>query len=435
MRDVALAPLLVSTVIFVLTYVGIFSERVHRTIVSLAGAVGMIVIGTWLGFYSDTAAVETIDFNTITLLLGMMIVVGILHKTGLFTYLAIRAAQLTKGSPWRMMLTLGLVTTIVSMVLDNVTTLLVVAPVTLSIAEVMGMNVVPLLMSEALLSNTGGVATLIGDPPNVLIGSAAHLSFNDFLIHLGPIVLVAWLVTQTLLMLIFRRELKEVPTNKEKLAHLNAKRALSDPNTAKKMLIILGLMVLLFLVHDRINLNPGVVALIGAATGLLWVHPPVEEILNEVHWDILLFFLSLFVVVGGLKAAGVLDVVAEAITGITSHGIIIASLVVLWISAIMSALVDNIPFTIVMLPIIAGLASRGVNAAPLWWALALGVGFGGNGTPIGSTANVLTVSISERSGTPITFKMWIKSGSLTAIASCIVASVALIIAIKLGLFV
>jgi Na+/H+ antiporter NhaD/arsenite permease-like protein len=185
--------------------------------------------------------------------------------------------------------------------------------------------------------------------------------------------------------------------------------------------------------HDTLNLSPGIVALIGASAGLLWVRPSVHEILNEVHWDILIFFLCLFIIVGGLEAAGALDLIAEGMAGLTGHGMIPAALAILWISAIMSAVVDNIPFTIAMLPIIAGLAARGVNAGPLWWALALGVGFGGNGTPIGSTASVVAVSISERTETPITFRTWIKSGSLSTVASCIVASIALAVAIKLGL--
>lgn len=433
MGDLSLWPLLLSSLVFVLTYIGILSERIHRAIISLVGATVMVVLGTWLGFYSDAAVVEAIDFNTIALLFGMMLVVGIMNKTGLFTYLAIRAAKLAKGSPWRLMIALGLFTSVVSMFLDNVTTIIVVAPVTLSIAEVVGMNAVPLLLGEALLSNIGGVATLIGDPPNIMIGSAAGLSFNDFLIHLGPIVLVVWLVVQLLLLVIFRRQLHPSPGASEKITHLNEKRALIDLQTAKRMLIVLGMTVILYVLHDTLNLSPGIVALIGASAGLLWVRPPVHEILNEVHWDILIFFLSLFVIVGGLEAAGALDLIAEGMTGLTDHGMIFAALAVLWISAIMSAVVDNIPFTIAMLPIISGLASRGVAVAPLWWALALGVGFGGNGTPIGSTASVVTVSISERTENPITFRMWIKSGSLSTVASCIVGSIALALAIKLGL--
>ncbi len=433
MQNLAIGPLVVSSFLFILTYVGILSERVHRTIVSLVGAVVMIAIGTWLGFYTDIQAMEAIDFNTITLLLGMMLVVSILKKTGLFTYLAIRVAQRAKGNPWKLMLVLGLFTSIVSMVLDNVTTIIVVAPVTLSIAEVIGINAVPFLLGEALLSNIGGVATLIGDPPNILIGSAAHFTFNDFLVHLGPIVLVTWVVVQVILAFVFRKVLRNRPTNLTELQRLNADRALSDPKTARRMLIVLAATIALYLIHDLLHLNPGIVALLGAAAGLLWIRPAIDEILHEIHWDIIIFFLSLFIIVGGLEAAGMLDLIAAGIVGLTGHGMVIAALAVLWISAIMSAMVDNIPFTIAMLPILAGLASRGVNTTPLWWALALGVGFGGNGTPIGSTASVVVVSISEQTDNPITFRTWARSGAITSLASCAVASLCLVLALKLGL--
>ncbi len=428
----AISPLLASSVIFALTYVGIFSERIHRTIVALAGAVLMIAVGGWLSFYDMEHASAAIDFDTISLLLGMMIMVGILGKTGLFSYLAVRAAQITHGSTWRLMIALGLLTTLVSMVLDNVTTIMVVAPVTLSIAELLGISPIPFLMGEAILSDTGGVATLIGDPPNVLIGSAAGLTFNDFLIHLAPIVLFAWVVTQGVLLLVFRNDLRHA-TDPETLAKLDARRALVDPKTAKKMLIVLVGTILLYLIHDRIGLIPGMVALIGASIGLLWIRPPIDEVMHEIHWDVLLFFICLFIIVGGLDQAGVLGLIAHAITGLTAHGILIAALIVMWGGALLSAVVDNIPFTMAMIPIIAGLGASGVTVGPLWWALALGVGFGGNGTPIGSTANVVTVSLSERTDTPITFRTWVHSGSISAIACLIVGSVALIIAMKLGL--
>ncbi len=423
--------MLASSLIFVLTYAGIFSEQIHRTIVSFAGAVLMIAVGGWLSFYDMPHASAAIDFNTISLLLGMMIMVGIIQKTGLFSYLAVRAAQFTKGSSWRMMLVLGLLTTVVSMVLDNVTTILVVAPVTLSIAELTGVTPIPYLIGEAILSNTGGVATLIGDPPNVLIGSAANLSFNDFLVHLAPIVVFAWIVTQGILLIIFRRELRH-STDPETLTRLDASRALADPKTAKRMLIVLFGTILLYLIHDRIGLMPGMVALIGASIALLWIRPPIEEVMHEIHWDVLLFFICLFIIVGGLEEAGVLGLIAQGITGLTSHGIIVAALAVMWGGALLSAIVDNIPFTMAMIPIIAGLGAGGVEIGPLWWALALGVGFGGNGTPIGSTANVVAVSLSERTDTPITFRTWTKSGSISALACLIVGSIALILAIGSG---
>lgn len=433
MGDLSVWPFWLSLAIFVITYVGILSERIHRTIIALSGAVLVIAIGSWFSFYDVHQAVEAIDFNTISLLLGMMIVVGIFKETGFFQYLAIRAAKLARGRPWLLLVYLGLVTSLVSMILDNVTTIIIMVPVTVSMADILGIPVLPFLMSEALLSNIGGVATLIGDPPNVLIGSAAGFSFTDFLTHLAPIVVVVWLFAQGLLLFLFRHNLVYRPANVHHLMEMDARRAIVDSLTTSRMLKVLGFTILLYLVHDRIGLDPGLVALVGASLGLLWVRPELDRILKDVSWDVLLFFISLFILVGGLEAAGMLDLIAEMITGITSHGMVLTALGVLWVGAIMSAVVDNIPFTMAMLPIIAGLASRGVNVVPLWWALALGVGFGGNATPIGATANVVTVSLSERTDTPITFRMWIRSGLLTAFITCVIASVALILVIKLGL--
>lgn len=434
MEDLSVWPFAISLLVFVITYVGILSERIHRTIIALSGAVVIIAFGSWFSFYDVHQAVEAIDFNTISLLLGMMIIVGIFKETGFFQYLAIRAAKLAKGKPWLLLVYLGLVTSLVSMVLDNVTTIIIVIPVTVSMADILGISVLPFLISEALLSNIGGVATLIGDPPNILIGSAAGFSFTDFLTHLAPIVVVAWLLAQGLLLLLFRRSLARKPTNVDRLMAMNEKRAIVDRLTTGRMLKALGFTILLYLVHDRIGLDPGLVALIGACLGLLWVRPELNRILNDIPWDVLLFFISLFILVGGLEAAGLLDLIAEGITGLTHHGMVLAALGVLWVGAIMSAVVDNIPFTMAMLPIIAGLASRGVNVVPLWWALAIGVGFGGNATPIGATANVVTVSLSERTDTPITFRIWVKSGLLTAFITCALGSVALMLAIELGLF-
>jgi len=434
MEGLAVPALVTASVIFLLTYVGILSERIHRTTVAVVGAVAMVIAGTWMHFYGEAEAVTAIDIDTITLLFGMMVLASILQRTGLVQYLAIVVAKAARGEPWRLMVMLGLFAAFVSMLMDNVTTIIIVAPVTLSIADVLGISAVPFLISQAVLSNIGGVATLIGDPPNILIASAADLSFNDFLVHLGPVVLVSLVVVQALLLFLFRRQLRVTPSGLEGLARLDARRALLDPKTARKVLLVLAVTILLYLVHDLVCLGPGLVAVVGAGMGLLWVRPPVEEILRDVHWDVLIFFLCLFVIVGGLEAAGVLGLIAEAIAQLTAHGMAFAALSVLWVSAIMSAVVDNIPFTIAMIPVIAALGAHGVNVLPLWWALALGAGFGGNGTPIGSTAGIVTVSMSAGGDTPVTFRMWLKSGSLAALASCIVASAGLFLAIEAGWF-
>ncbi len=427
-------PIVVSTAIFSLTYLGILTERVHRTLVAMIGAIAMVAIGTWLSFYSPAAALESTDANTISLLFGMMVIVGLFRATGFFEYLAIKAAKLARGKPWLLFLYLGLATTLVSMVLDNVTTIILMIPVTMSLADILGIPVIPLLIGEVMLSNIGGVATLIGDPPNILIGSAAGLSFTDFVIHLAPIVLVAWVAAIVLLLVLFRKDLMTKPRNIDKLLAVDARSAITDPKGTRRLLAVLLGIVILFFVHDRIGLESGTVAFLGAGTALLWIWPSAREALREVHWDVLLFFIGLFVIVGGLEAAGALDVVAKSLASLSTHGLVLASLAILWASALMSALVDNVPFTIAMLPILAGLQTQGVAVGPLWWALALGVGFGGNATPIGATSNVIVMSCSEQSHTPITTRAWIRRGVPTALTACVVASALHVVGVYAGWF-
>ncbi len=421
-----------STGIFLVTYGLIFSERVHRTVAALAGAIAMISAGIGLGFYDWEGAVAAIDFNTIGLLMGMMIIVGVLQGTGFFQYAAVRVAQLTRGEPWLLLLSLTLLTAFISMVLDNVTTIVMIAPVTVSIAEVVGVAAMPFLIAEAVCSNVGGVATLVGDPPNILIGSAADLSFNDFLSHLGPVVLLAILASLLALRGLFRRELSSEPGRRELLMSMDARRALVDRRTTGKMLVVIGITVILYLVHDILHLPPGLVALIGASGGLLWVRPDLNDVLSKIHWDVLLFFMSLFIVVGGLESTGVLSWVSHRLEFLSQGDPALAAVVVLWVSAVMSAVVDNIPFTIAMLPVISGLGAQGMQIGPLWWALALGVGFGGNATPIGATANVVAISISERTDHRITVGDWLKSGTWLALLATSVASLALWLGVKIG---
>jgi Na+/H+ antiporter NhaD/arsenite permease-like protein len=403
-------PQIVSISIFLVTFAAILSERIDRMIVAMAGAGAMIAAGITLDFYHQEEALEAIDYNTLGLLLGMMIIVAILSRTGFFEYLAVLTAKRSKGNPWMLLVILGTVTTLLSMVLDNVTTIVLIAPVTILIAEIMGISPIPFLISGALLSNTGGVATLVGDPPNILIGSAAGLTFNDFLVNLFPIVVVAWLGAIISMRFLFRKELQEKPADVDALQHLDEREALKDPVLLRKTLIVLAGVVLLFFLERVIHFSPAMVALSGAATILLWVQPNVEELLKEVEWTVLLFFGALFVVVGGLEASGVLAILAESITTLAVQDIILTGVVVIWASAILSAIVDNIPFTIVMIPIIRDLGSLGVDIGPLWWALALGAGFGGNGTPIGSTANIITIKLSERTRHPITTALWLRKG-------------------------
>ncbi|MDA1330027.1 MAG: citrate transporter [Chloroflexi bacterium] len=414
---------IVSSVIFLATFIAILRERVDRTIIGLIGAGVMVAAGMVFGFYSQEEALASIDFNTLGLLLGMMVIVALLAKSGFFQYVATLTAKWSGGDPWRLLLILGTITTVLSMFLDNVTTIVLIVPVTILIAEILGISSIPFLMAEALLSNTGGVATLVGDPPNILIGSAAGLSFIDFLVHLAPIVLVAWLGAIITLRYLFREELKLPPENPEALLNLDEKAALKDTKLLWKVLTVLGGVIVLFFMHTALHLSPAFVALLGAATALLWVQPDVEEILKEVEWSVLLFFGALFVVVGGLEASGLLALLAESVTAMARADVLVTGVVLIWGAAILSSIVDNIPFTIVMIPIIQDLGALGVDIGPLWWALALGAGFGGNGTPIGSTANIITIKLSERTRHPITTALWLRKGLPVMLVVSVIGSI------------
>jgi Na+/H+ antiporter NhaD/arsenite permease-like protein len=422
-------PFILSSVIFLVTFGLILTERIHRTVIGMFGAVLMVTAGIFLNFYHPGDALRAIDFNTIGLLLGMMTIVAILEATGFFQYLAIISAKKTKGDPWKLVVVLGTVTTVVSFILDNVTTVVLIAPVTILIAKILKVPASPTLMSEALLSDTGGVATLVGDPPNIMIGSAAPFTFNDFLVHIAPIVVVAWLVTLFCLKIVFRKELQIKPSNIDELMKMNEEDAMKDWRTCKIIWYVLALVIALFFFHHTIHMPPSMVALIGASISLILVtpmHDP-QPILERVEWSVLLFFCALFVIIGGMEKAGVLHYLANTVSALAHENIIVAAVAIMWISAIASAAVDNIPFTMAMIPVIQNLESLGVPVNILWWSLALGVGFGGNGTPIGSTANVVVVAKSEQTDDPITFKSWFKSGSIAMLATCIVAMICIIV--------
>ncbi|MBI3164760.1 MAG: ArsB/NhaD family transporter [Chloroflexi bacterium] len=410
-------------VIFFGSLILIFWEKINRSIVAIAGAVLMIGMGKILGFYNEELAVEAIDFNTLGLLLGMMMLVAMLEPTGFFEYLAVLAARASKGKPNRLFILLGIITTVLSMFLDNVTTVVLIAPVTILISEILGISPLPYLMSEALLSNVGGVATLVGDPPNVLIGSAAGLSFNDFLVYSLPIVLVSWAGALFLLRHLFKKDLAKRPRRVKAVMKLNPAETLNQPETARRILIVLGAAILFFFVHHALHIEPSLVALGAAAVSLLWVQPDVQEVLKKVEWSILLFFGSLFVMVGGLEHSGALEMTVRLFDGAAGMNPILLGVVVIWIVAALSAVVDNVPITIALIPVIKGIGETGVDIAPLWWALAFGAGFGGSGTIIGSSANIIVATLSEKTRTPITSAIWIKRGLPVMLVTCAIASI------------
>ncbi|MCB8977877.1 MAG: ArsB/NhaD family transporter [Ardenticatenaceae bacterium] len=420
-----MSAILISSLIFAVALAFIFTEKVHRTIVGIVGAVAMVGAGLLLGFYSEEAAVQSIDFETLALLFGMMILVALLQPTGFFQYLAIMAGRWSKGSPVRLFILLGTLTTVLSMFLDNVTTVVLIAPVTILITEILGLSPVPFLVSAALLSNTGGVATLVGDPPNVLIGSAVGLTFNDFLTHSLPIIVVVWLASLGLLVRLSRTELGSNPAAAKRIKNLDPTKALEDPKTARKILIVLGTAVILFFIHHLMGISPAYVALLAAAAALMWVRPEdLTKIFEHVEWPVLIFFAALFVMVGGVEASGAIDRVAELFVGL-AHNISprLFGVLMIWVVALLSAVVDNIPITVALIPVLQNLSTAGIDVTPLWWALAFGTGLGGNGTIIGSTANVVVVSLSEKTRHPITAAFWLKRGLPVMLLSCTVVSV------------
>lgn len=427
-RDCMSIGFIVSSIIFAITFGLIISERVHRTVIALIGAVSMVVAGLFLDFYHPDEAIATIDFNTIGLLFGMMIIVAILEHTGAFQYLGVWVAKKTKGRPWPLIVSLGALTAVLSMILDNVTTIILIVPITIIVARMVSISPLPLLMAEAILSNVGGVATLVGDPPNIMIGSVAGFSFIDFLTHSLPVVVVVWAVTLVMLRFAYRKEIRQEPQDIDKLETMDETAAISDWRTLKVMIAVLALVVLLFFLHHLLHMPPALVAVIGAALALLLTAPSrdPQKVLEKTELSVLLFFAALFVLVGGLEHAGVLEYLAHFITSGAQGNMLITALIVLWGSAILSAIVDNIPFTVAMLPVIAYLDTSGLSVDLLWWALVFGVGFGGNITPIGSSAGVIVTSKSQETGAPISFWQWFKTGAPLTLAGLVCTSAALV---------
>jgi len=418
---------IVAGLIFLITFAIILSEKIHRTIIAMAGAVIMVMAGLIMGFYSHHRAIEALDFETLGLLMGMMILVALLKDTGFFEYVAILIAKRSKGNAWILLVFLGTATTCLSMFLDNVTSVVLIAPVTLLIAEILGINPIPILLGEGILANIGGVATLVGDPPNIIIGSATGFTFNDFLTHLAPIVIIAWIATLFSLKFMFKKELSTKPRNIKGLQSLDEKKALKDGASAKKTCVVLGLVILSFFFQAKLGVTPDFIALAGASLALLLVRPDMEKVIHYVEWNVLLFFASLFIAVGGLEATGIMDVFSSKLIDIARNNELMANLVLLWGGALASAVIDNIPFTIAMVPVL-----KKLGIVSMWWALALGVGMGGNGTPIGSTANVIIVSMSEKTKTPITFKLWLQKGLPIMLLTCFVSSVLFVILYLVG---
>jgi len=407
--------------IFLLTYLFIIIETFDRTVVAVIGAALMIILKI---IDQEKAIKEEVDFNTLGLLIGMMILVMITKRSGVFEYIAIKLVKIAKASPKKIMIYLSLSTGILSAFLDNVTTIMLMIPVTLSISEELCINPVPLIITEIFASNVGGTATLIGDPPNIIIGSKVKLTFNDFAINNGPIVLFALIVCVALYTLRHRKELKTTKELKEKIMERNEKSLIKDRVLLFKCLGVLFCVFVAFILHGMLGFESATIAMTGAVVLLLISNVSVEEILSELEWNTILFFVGLFILVKGLKTVGAIDMLAQFVLDVTHGNLILTTLSILWVSALASAFIDNIPFVTTMVPLIQYMGENSsINVKPLWWALSLGACFGGNGTIVGASANVVACGLTKKHGHRITFKKFLFEAFPMMILSVVIANI------------
>jgi Na+/H+ antiporter NhaD/arsenite permease-like protein len=424
-------PFWVSTLILIATYAAIISERVNRAVVALLGAGLMILIGV----LNQEQAIEGEDFNTLALLIGMMILVAIAKRSGMFQFLAVWSARVSRGHPWALLALLSVVTAFMSALLDNVTTVLLIAPVTLVITDQLKVPPYPFLFTEILASNIGGTATLIGDPPNIIIGSAAGLSFNDFVVNLTPVILVVLLMQMVINHLLWGRQMKGDPEARARVMAFKAAEAITDWGLLYKSLLVLGLVIAGFVSARFIGLEAGTIALAGAAILMLldcWPRDRemqthrLNETFAEVEWVTIFFFVGLFVVVAGVEHGGLLNWFADSVLSLTGGDLTVTALAILWASAILSAIIDNIPFVATMIPVIKNMAPTfggPEGLLPLWWSLSLGACLGGNGTLIGASANLTVAGIAERAGVPFRFLTFLKLAFPMMLMSIVVSTI------------
>jgi Na+/H+ antiporter NhaD/arsenite permease-like protein len=394
---------------FLIALAIIASEKMHRTNVALLGAA---IVVLFVGDFSQEQAIESIDFNTIGLLAGMMILVYLTQQTGVYDYVAIRAGQISKGRSFAVTMSLSVTTAVLSAFLDNLTTILLIAPIIFLLADTLDIEAVPLLIIQVIASNIGGTATLIGDPPNIIIAGATGLSFNAFIVNLAPIVVVTFAIVIPLLYFVFRRRLHVEERNREAIMGLNAVASIRDSAELRRTGPVLVATILLFFAHQTLHIEPATVALTGASVGLLVTRIDLERALSNIEWTTLFFFVALFVMVGALQATGAIGHVADAVKDVTGGNRTAELIGITWIAAIGSGIVDNIPFTTAMIPVVRELQEAGGSSGDdaYWWALALGACFGGNATLIAAAANVAAAGLAERAGTPIGFMTFLRVG-------------------------
>lgn len=409
--------------IFILAYAFIISEKIHRTIIALLGAALMI----WSGILTQESAISHIDWNTLWLLIGMMIIVNITRETGLFKFLAIWAAKKVRANPTALLFALSGITMVCSGLLDNVTTVLLTVPLTFSMASQLQVDVKPFLISQILASNIGGTATLIGDPPNIMIGSATGLSFVDFITNLAGICLFIFIVTDLILILLYHKGLKTTPERQHHVMCMEEKDQIQDWNLLYKCLFVLALTVVMFVLHSTLKIESATAAITGAGLLLLLAchrnEPMISRMLSSVEWLAVFFFAGLFVLVGALVDTGIISMLAQKAMEITSGNETATAMLILWMSAICSAFVDNIPFVATLIPLIKDMGNMGItNLNPLWWSLSLGACLGGNGTLIGASANVLVASMATKRGVIITFLQFMKIAFPLMLLSILISS-------------
>jgi len=414
-------------------YVILITEVVHRTALALFGALVMLIVLFSTGVLDPHDSVDfvigAIDFNTIGLLLGMMVIVGILGETGIFQYIGIKAAKISKGNVWKLMILLAVITAVGSAFLDNVTMVLLMVPVTISVCRILNINPISLILAQIFASNIGGATTLIGDPPNIMIGSAAGIDFMTFAYHMTPEIILTMAVAILLFKFMFRKDLKQTPENVQKLQELDEKKEIKDSMLLKKSAIVLGAVILMFMLHGTIGLEVSIIALGGAAVLLVVTGKQPQVAFRHVEWPTLLFFCGLFIIVGGVEVSGALELLAHNILEMTGGDLGTTLFTIVMTSAFASAFVDNIPFTATMIPIIENISadpSFSTTLAeytfnPLWYALAFGADLGGNGTLIGASANLVAIAVAEKFGYRIFFREFLIKGMPIMIITTMVA--------------
>lgn len=411
----------IALAIFAVTYVVIITEKVHKTTVALAG--GMLVVA--FRILDTEQAFEAIDLNVIFLLVGMMVIANTMAGTGVFRWMAIRSAKAANGSPIRVLIVLCLITAVASAFLDNVTTVVLMAPVTLVVADTLGVKAVPMLIAEVLASNIGGTSTLIGDPPNILIASHADIDFLTFAVHVGPVAVISLAVFLALLPWLMRGQLQAASDARERLMQIDDSQLITDHRLLRISGGVLALVVLGFLFQGALGYEPATVALAGATLLLLITRQDPHEALREVEWSTLFFFIGLFIVVGGLEQVGLLTEIGEWAAEVTGGSAAASAMLVLWMSAILSGFIDNIPYTATMLPIVETMSAQlDASAAPnlLWWSLAIGADMGGNLTIVAASANVLVANLATRNGLKISFLEFFRYGLVTTMITMLIAS-------------